>query len=97
MPRWTKTESFSRDLKKLSDDQHSAFCTAVGEFVEDLKMGGKFRAGLRVAKIVNAGDIWEMTWAEDGRATFEFTETQIEGERHVVWRRIGTHEIYKRP
>ncbi|PWJ45552.1 hypothetical protein SAMN06264364_1553 [Quadrisphaera granulorum] len=39
-----------------------------------------------------------MTWSfasPDGRATFSFQ--QIDGELQVLWRRIGTHTIYKSP
>jgi len=53
---------------------------------------------LRVKKQVGASGIWEMTWSfsgPDGRATFEF-ET-IDDEMRVVWRRIGSHDIYKNP
>lgn len=42
--------------------------------------------------------IFEMTWAPDGRATFELGEGhQTQGERHVVWRRIGTHDVFRQP
>jgi hypothetical protein len=42
-------------------------------------------------------DVWEMTWAPDGRATFHFGTPVTEGEAHIVWRRIGTHKIFTRP
>jgi len=38
-----------------------------------------------------------MTWARDGRATFEFGRSIRAGEQHVIWRRCGTHEIFERP
>jgi len=34
-----------------------------------------------------------MTGADDGRATFEYGSVVREGETHIVWRRIGTHDI----
>ncbi len=37
-----------------------------------------------------------MTWAPNGRATFEYGE-EIRGEPHVVCRRIGTHEAFRSP
>jgi hypothetical protein len=42
-------------------------------------------------------NIWEMTWAPDGRATFGYAEPVKPGQPHVVWRRIGTHQIFKEP
>lgn len=97
MPTWAKLASFTRDYEKLSDDERAAFNKAIRKFVEDLKAGGAFRAGLRVKKMTDAGEVWEMTWANDGRATFEFGEEVAPGERHVVWRRIGTHTIFTNP
>jgi hypothetical protein len=42
--------------------------------------------------------IWEITWeGRDARATFEYGTAVIEGKRHVIWRRIGSHEIFGTP
>ncbi len=41
--------------------------------------------------------IFEMTWAEDGRATFQYGDERVVGEPHVIWRRIGSHEIFAQP
>ena len=38
-----------------------------------------------------------MTWAPDGRATFEFGAQVVKGEPHVLWRRVGTHAILAKP
>ena len=48
-------------------------------------------------KMQGREDVWEMTWAPDGRATFHFGNPVTEGEVHIIWRRIGTHEIFTRP
>jgi hypothetical protein len=66
-------------------------------FVEDLAAGAGFRPGLRVKKMKGHENIWEMTWAADGRATFSYAEPVKPGQPHVIWRRIGTHEIFKEP
>lgn len=42
-------------------------------------------------------DVWEMTFAGDARATFAYGEPEREGEAHVVWRRIGTHQVLGDP
>ncbi len=41
--------------------------------------------------------IWSLTWADDGRATFSYGDEIVPGQRHIIWRRIGTHDIYARP
>jgi len=38
-----------------------------------------------------------MTWAPDGRATFEYGTEVRPGEPHVTWRPIGTYAIFRRP
>lgn len=41
--------------------------------------------------------VWEMSWAPDGRATFEYGDEVRAGKAHIVWRRVGTHAIFRRP
>ncbi len=66
-------------------------------FVEDLAAGRPFRKALRVKGVQGGGGVFEMTWAPDGRATFEFGDPEREGHAHVVWRRVGTHAIFGQP
>ncbi len=56
-----------------------------------------FRPGFRVKGVKGAPGVFEMTWAPDGRATFSWGEERIAGQRHVIWRRCGTHDILDRP
>ena len=85
------------DFDSLSADQKAAFLTAVAQFVEDLRRGEGFRKGLRVKGVKGASGIFEMTWADGGRATFEYGDPVREGEAHVIWRRIGAHKILNQP
>ena len=39
----------------------------------------------------------EMTFAPDGWATWEFGAELKAGQPHVIWRRIGTHDIFCAP
>lgn len=47
-------------------------------------------------RVESTDAIFEMTWAPDGRATFQYGEPQGKGA-HVVWRRIGTHKAFRSP
>lgn len=93
MPTYARTYSFKHDHASLKPDQKAAFRQAVDQFIEDLT-AGKFRKGLRIKGVKGAKNIYEMTWADDGRATFQYGSPQIEGEKHVIWRRVGTHDIF---
>jgi hypothetical protein len=97
MPTSDRLESFLRDYEKLTPAQRAASRVAVGHFVADLKTSSGPRSGLRVKKMRGRAGIWELTWADDGRATFEYGPGPTPGEMHVVWRRIGTHDVFKRP
>ena len=82
----------------MTDAQYQRFRRVVQRFAEDLDRGGDIRASLRVKPMVNHPGIWEMTWeGEDGRATFAYGPEKIPGKRHMVWRRIGGHEIHREP
>ena len=70
---------------------------AVAQFVDDLSAGGQFRKGLRVKGVKGAHGVFEMPWADDGWAAFQYGDSVVAGEAHVVWRRVGTHAILRRP
>lgn len=38
-----------------------------------------------------------IAWAYDGRATFQYGEELHPGQPHIIWRRVGTHAIFRRP
>jgi hypothetical protein len=96
MPAFTRTPRFLQDLKKLTTQNRARFRDVVlNQFVPDL-IAGQFRPGLRVKRVVATAKVWEMTWAPDGRATFEYGD-EVGGQPHVVWRRIGTRDVFTRP
>jgi len=87
MPTHDELLTFWRDWDALSADQQRRFRLAVA----------KFRAGLRVRGIQGTDGIFELTWADDRRATFQHGEPQGGTEPHIIWRRIGTHRIFDAP
>jgi hypothetical protein len=97
VPTYAWLARFGADFDSLSASEQAAFLVAVAHFVEDLRLGGGFRKGLRVKGVKGATGIFEMTWADDGRATFEYGDAVTEGEVHVIWRRVGSHGILDRP
>jgi hypothetical protein len=97
MPTFDLTDIFRKDLASLDQLDRQRFERAVKSFVADLKAKHGFRAGLRVKGVQGAPGVFEMTWAPDGRATFEYGEELRSGEPHVVWRRVGTHDVFTRP
>ncbi len=96
MPTYERTDRFRRDHAALSPEEKAAFRTAVEQFIEDLP-SQRFRKGLRVKGVRGTKGIFEMTWGDDGRATFEYGPEIMEGEPHIIWRRCGTHAIFGAP
>lgn len=72
------------------------FLRAVSKFVQDLK-AGRFRKGLRVKPYRGAENLFEMTWAPDGRAQFSYGQPVRVGDPHIVWQRVGGHETFHNP
>ena len=97
MPTYAWLARFRADFQRLTPTQQAAFLVAVEQFVEDLRRDHTFRKGLRVKGIQGATGIFEMTWAPNGRATFEYGDEVTKGQPHVIWRRVGTHDVFKRP
>lgn len=97
MPTYAWLTRFRTDFRRLTPGQQAAFMLAVDQFVADLAGGRGFRKGLRVKGIQGASGLFEMTWAPDGRATFEYGDGVRPGQPHVVWRRVGTHDVFRQP
>jgi hypothetical protein len=96
-PTFETSRPFERDLEKLDGDQRARFRAKVrDEFIPAVR-SGEFPAGLRVRGVEGAPGVYELTWAPDGRATWQYGQEVRPGERHVIWRRVGTHDIFKRP
>jgi len=96
VPTFAWLARFGADFDALSAEQQAALLAAVADFVADLKAGA-FRSSLRVKDVKGAARIFEMTWAADGRATFEYGSEVTAGETHIIWRRVGTHDVFTTP
>ena len=90
-----RARRFERDWESLTHDEHRRFRVAFERFDDGLATG-RFRPGLRVKPIAAAEGLFEMTWAPNGRATFEYGPPEGD-EARVIWRRIGTHNVFRRP
>ena len=97
MPTFFRSTSFLNDWRTLTPEQKRAFKAAVRVMVADLRAKQPFQASLRVKRVQKVKGVYEMTWALDGRATFEFGPPRIAGEVYIIWRRIGGHDIFKQP
>ncbi len=103
MPTYSRSDSFKRDYRALNARQKTKFRSALLAFVDDLSqmeagLASGFRPALRVKPMQNNPGVWEMTFElSDGRATFTYGETVVEGKRHIEWRRCGTHAIFTAP
>jgi hypothetical protein len=96
MPTYEPLPLFLRDFGRLTPAQRAAFLAAVEKFVDGLRRGQP-RPGLRVKGVRTAPGVFELTWAPDGRATFEYGDEVRPGHVHVIWRRVGTHAILDEP
>jgi hypothetical protein len=98
VPTYEALPRFTTDLHRLTPEQRRRFRQAVTAFVDDLRTGhGRFRAGLRVKGVRSSPGVFELTWDGNGRATWQYGPEKAEGVPHVIWRRIGTHDILTGP
>lgn len=102
MPTHYEAKAFQRDLDRLTGVQTERFMARLADFIADLRAveAGQrtwFRPGLRVKKLSDVPDVYEMSWASDGRATFAIGDPIVAGKLHIVWLRVGSHDILRRP
>jgi hypothetical protein len=102
--KFETTPAFAADLRRLKPEHLSEFRKVVREkFVPACDAHAAdpatpWPASLRVKPVRSAGGVLEMTWSlasPDGRATFEFVT--VEAELRVRWRRVGDHDVFKKP
>lgn len=92
MPTHAEDARFLRQWARLTRAQQAQFKAAVTKFVADLHAGA-IRPGLRIKGYQSEEGVFELTWAPDGRALFRYGESVRPGEPHIIWLRIGTHDI----
>ena len=106
MPHFSREHRFDADMQRLNETQRRQFRAALHTFIKSLSQWEAdgcpwpppFPAALRIKDIQRRSGIRELTWeAKDGRCTWRFGEQRELGKVHVVWRRIGGHEIFDDP
>lgn len=89
-PTFSVSARAAREYAHLNGQNRTRFTVARRAFVEALRTDpSALPPSLRVKRVQGHAGIWELTWAADGRATFEYGDEQSPGEPHVCWRRIG--------
>jgi mRNA-degrading endonuclease RelE of RelBE toxin-antitoxin system len=81
-----RTERFKKDFQRLPAEIQGRVEKALELFLSDQR-----HPSLRVRKMEGAPDVWELRVSDSYRITFQFV---AEG---VLLRRIGTHNILRRP
>jgi hypothetical protein len=98
VPTFERLARFDREFRRLPRELQRAFLEMLPAFITALKQDPPmFPPSLRVHRIQGAPGVWEITFAADGRATFEYGEEVLAGEPHVIWRRVGTHDVLNEP
>lgn len=97
MPTHEELAQFLREWVKLTPQQQTLFLAAVNDMVADLRTHSTLRPSLRVKGVQGHPGVFEMTWAPNGRATFQYGPAVQTGEAHIIWRRIGNHSILNNP
>lgn len=96
MPTYEREPEFLHDLERLTPEMRKAFEAAVQEFVEDLKAKRQPRVSLGIERFHRRRGAWEFHFSGNGRALFAYGKSPHEGDIHIIWLAIGTHDIYKR-
>lgn len=105
MPTYGTEHRWRDDVSRLTEQQLEQFLSKRDEFVDFLlewearRQAGtpRFSGLFGVKRMVGQSDIMEFAWAADGRCTWRYGLPILEGKVHIIWRRIGTHDIYDDP
>lgn len=98
MPTFDRTARFAREYARLPRELREAFRQMLPLLVAALQTSPPlFPPGPRVRRVQGTDGVWEVTFAPDGRATFHYGDEIRAGDPHVVWRRVGTHDVLREP
>lgn len=98
MATYSSTNSFQRDFAGLDPRYQERFKALAKErFSPAIDAGPPYPADLRMIPMSGEDGIRELTVDRDIRATWEFGEPVHDGVPHVIWRRIGNHDVYRNP
>jgi hypothetical protein len=98
VPTFDRLALFKREFRKLTPAQKARFRTAVAKLVAALSQTPPTLPGdPLVHPLSGHHGVYELRFAPDGRATFTFGPSVRESEPHVIWRRIGGHDVLDRP
>ncbi len=99
MPTHEELARFMRQFHKLPKPAKEAFLDAVDLLVAWLAEHGfdptKAPPALRLHKL-SGHNVWSISFGDGMRAVFRLGEPVKDGEVHVVWEFIGTHDEYER-
>ncbi len=92
MPMFETLPTFEAGWRNLTREQQATFRKVVLEALEpDLMAPDRpLRPALRVRELAGHPGVFEMARGDDGRATFSYGAERVPGQRHVIWRQIGT-------
>ncbi len=102
--KFETTAAFDSDYRQLKREHATAFKIIVREKFAPAcdahakNPTGPWPASLRIKSVRSAPGVLEMTWSftsPDGRATFELVT--VDGELRCRWRRVGDHDVFKKP
>jgi len=96
VPTYDRTARFQRDFDNLTPHQQRAVLGMVRLLVTGLRET-RFAPQLRVKRVQRHEGLWEVTWAANSRATFTYGTAVRPGEPRIIWRRVGTHAIFREP
>ena len=105
MPTYEASARFQRDYQRLSPAQQQQFLAALQDFIATLREweqtrrtgAPRFPPTLGIKRMVGHQGVMEFAWAADGRCTWEYGDEVLPEHFHIVWRRIGSHDIYNDP
>lgn len=105
MPTFFVEARFWNDYNRMSGHDQALFKQARDEFIRVLREWQnagrpgvpRFPKSLGIRPMVHRRGVMELAWAPDGRCTWQYSTPQRPGRLHIIWRRIGSHEIYKDP
>lgn len=93
MPTFDVSDQFWNEWDRLHLSRQERFLKARDEFVACLKKKRPFPAHLDIHPLKSQKGVFIFCFGPDNRALFRYGDEQAPGDAHILWLRIGGHEV----
>jgi hypothetical protein len=96
VPTFESLARFDREFRRMPRELQAAFLAMLPTFIAALRTTPPtFLPALRVKRVQGRQEAWEITFAPGRSRDLRIRRSDHPGTPHIIWRRVGTHDVLR--